>query len=181
MKQQAQALDQGPVERRSHNIIVAEQGANMRVRLRVVDQTELDRLLHQRLISLDQHTAGDHLYRDMIRAGYFLRPRWLDDKGSGGGSPGVSHERANALVKMSLAKAWLMAGIGRRPSEYLLGVVLGERTVTLGTIPLVRSGLNSYQGFDSWWQGRDTAVPVPELLRDLPPKVKKMRPWATGL
>ena len=177
MKQQAQALDQGPPERRTHNIIVAEQGANMRVRLRVVDQVEIDRLLYERKISLDQHTAGDHLYRDTIRAGYYLSSRWLDDKGSGGQSQGMSSDRATAFLKMGLAKAWLMSGIGRRQSEWLLAVVLGERRVADTDVPLVRSGLNSYQGFDSWWQGRDTNVPLPDLLTDLPRKVKRTRPF----
>lgn len=180
MKQQAQALDQGPPERRSHNIIVAEQGANMRVRLRVVDQTEIDRLLHLRLISLDQHTAGDHLYRDMIKAGYFMNCNWSLDSGTRGDVQSISSDKSTALLKMGLSRSWLLAGIGRHSTEYLLGVVLGERSVSDKQVPLVRSGLNSYQGFDSWWQGRDVNVPVPELLQDLPHKVKRIKPWAVG-
>ena len=41
-------FDTGPAERRQHNKVVVEQGANMRARLRILDSTEIDRLLHQR-------------------------------------------------------------------------------------------------------------------------------------
>jgi len=177
MKHQQVVIDTGPAERRTHYKVVIEQGANMRARLRIVDQTELDRLLHERQISLDQHTAGEHLYRDMIRAGYFLSPRWIDDKGSGGDAQGVSQDRASALLKMGLAKSWLLAVAGRRISEYLLGVVLGERKVTDRHVPVVRLGLDKYQGFDSWWHGRDARTPLPDLLADLPGRIKRTRPF----
>lgn len=177
MKHQKVVIDTGPPERRSHNKVVVEQGANMRARLRIVDQTTLDRLLHERKISLDQHTAGDHLYRDMIRAGYLLSARWLDDKGTGSQSQGISHDRATALLKMGLAKAWLFSGVGRRCTDWLFGVVLGERQVVDDQLPWVRQGLDKYQGFDSWWHGRDTNVPLPTLLRELPRKVQLSRPF----
>lgn len=177
MKKQTVTIDQGPAERRNHNTVVVEQGANMRARLRVVDQTELDRLLHKRLISLDQHTAGNHLFRDMIRAGYFLSSRWFSDAGTGGDPQGISHDRATALVKVGLAKAWLIGGIGRRSTDWLLAVVLGERKVGEDQLPIMRTGLNSYQGFDGWWSGRDTSVTIPELLAELPRKAKRSRPF----
>ena len=177
MKHHKVVIDTGPAERRTHNTVVVEQGANMRARLRIIDQTAIDRLLHERKITMDQHTAGDHLYRDMIRAGYFLSSRWFDDRNIGSDPQAVSQGRATALVKIGLAKAWLLAQLGRRSTEYLLAVILGERDVPDGHVPLVRLGLNSYQGFDSWWHGRDTDVPLPALLVDLPRKVKKTRPF----
>lgn len=177
MKPQKVVIDTGPPERRTHNKVVVEQGANMRARLRIVDQTEPDRLLHERKISLDQHTAADHLYRDMIRAGYLLSSRWLDDRGTASGTPGISQDRATALLKMGLAKAWLLAQIGRRQAEWLLGVIIGERKVTDDQLPWIRQGLDKYQGFDSWWHGRDTNVPLPALLSELPRKVQRSRPF----
>jgi len=176
-KSQMVAIDSGPSERRQHNTVVVERTANHKARLRVVDQTELDRLLLKRLISMDQHTAGDHLYRDVQACGYFPACKWAMDSNIRGASQTISQHRADALVKIGLARAWLMAKSGKRTTEYLFGVVLGERKVTEPQIPFIRMGLDKYQSFESWWYGKDIRTPLPDLLKELPRDVQRTHPF----
>lgn len=173
-------IDQGPIERRQHNKVVIEQTANHRARLRIVDQTELDRLLLQRLIDMDQHTAGEHLYRDVQACGYMPACKWAMDSNIRGASQTISQHRADALVKIGLARAWLLAKAGRRTTEYLFGVVLGERKVPKEQVPVVRLGLDKYQSFEGWWHGKDIREPLPSLLAELPGDVKSTRPFHSG-
>ena len=176
-KRQAVVIDTGPPERRQHHKVVIERTANHRARLRIVDQTELDRLLLKRQISLDQHTAGEHLYRDVQDCGYMPACKWTLDSNIRGGVQTVSQRRADALVKVGLARAWLLANAGRRTTEYLFGVVLGERKVADKQLPSVRAGLDGYQRFEDWWHGRTARDPLPDLLRELPLAVKLTLPF----
>lgn len=175
-KRDAVVIDQGPPERRQHNKVVIERTANHKARLRIVDQTELDRLLVKRLISLDQHTAGEHLYRDIQSCGYMPACKWALDSNIRGAPQSVSQHRADALVKIGLARMWLLAKAGRRTTEFLFGVILGERKVPDQQLPFVRSGLDAYQDFEGWWYGRSAQEPLPELLADLPGTIKRTLP-----
>lgn len=170
-------IDQGPKERRQHNRVALELDANHRARLRVLDQLELDRLLLERKIDIDQHTAGEHLYRDITMAGYFPACKWAMDSNIRGSVQSVSHGRAQALVKIGLGRAWLLAKTGRRHTEYLFGVVLGERKVPDNRVPSIQLALNSYQNFEGWWHGQDKDIPLPDLLSELPGDIKKTRPF----
>lgn len=167
-ERQQVVIDQGPPERRQHNKIVVEQGADNRARLRILDQTEIDRLLLQRLISLDQHTAGEHLYRDIIASGYFPACKWAMDSNIRGDTQSLSDNRSNAVLKIGLARTWLLARAGRRITEYLFGVILGERRVTPPQVPVLRLGLDKFQSFEGWWHGRDIDKSVPSLLLEMP-------------
>lgn len=170
-------IDQGPKERRQHNKVVLELDASNRARLRVLDQLELDRLLLERKIDIDQHTAGEHLYRDITTAGYFPACKWAMDSNIRGSVQSISQSRANVLVKLGLGRAWLLGKAGRRITEFLFGVVLGERKVPDTQVPVVRLGLDKYQSFEQWWYGRDAQSPLPELLSDLPTDIKKTLPF----
>lgn len=170
------AVDQGPPERRQHNKVVVERGANMKARLRIVDQTEIDRLLLERKINLDQHTSGEHLLRDILACGYVVTANWIMDSNIRGGEAQVSRTKADAILKIGLARAWLLAKAGRRTTEFLFGVVIGERKVEEPMIPSIRLGLNKYQSFESWWYDREIE-PLPVLLADLPGDVKLLRPF----
>lgn len=170
-------IDQGPKERRQHNKVALELDANNRARLRVLDQLELDRLLLGKKISIDQHTAGEHLYRDISLAGYFPACKWSMDSNIRGSVQSVSQSRASALMKIGLGRAWLLAKAGRRTTEYLFGVVLGERRVPDRYIPVIRMSLTCYQNFEGWWYGKDAQTPLPDLLAELPRDVKVTRPF----
>lgn len=171
------AYDQGPKERRQHNKVAVELDANNRPRLRVLDQMELDRLLLERKIDLDQHTAGEHLFRDITAAGYFPACKWALDSNVRGSAQTISQSRANALLKLGLGRAWLIAKAGRRATEYLFGVTLGERRVDEGHISGLRFCLDKYREFEAWWHDKDAQSPLPDLLAELPTKVQKTRPF----
>lgn len=169
-------IDQGPPERRQHNTVAVEQGADRKARLRILDQTEPDRLLLKRLITLDQHTAAEHLYRDIIRAGYFPTHKWALDTNIRGDVQSLSNDRAETMMKISLARIWLLKRAGRRTTEFLFGVLLGERKVPDAMLPAIRLGLDKYQQFEEWWHGGDNSLPLPSLLDDLPADIKRSRP-----
>lgn len=170
-------FDTGPAERRQHNRIVVERTANHRARLRVLDQTEIDRLLLQRQIDLDHHTAAEHLYRDIQSAGYFPACKWALESNIRGDVQTISSCRADALLKIGLARAWLLKRAGRRITEFLFGVILGERKVTDQQVPMIRMALDRYQSFEGWWHGRSTRTPLPALLADLPADIQRSRPF----
>lgn len=175
-QRQQVVIDLGPIERKRHNKVVVEQDVNNRARLRIVDQTEMDRLLWLRRISMDQHTAGEHLLRDINACGYNITCRWSPDSSITGDKQSISGTRSDALVKIGLARTWLLARAGRRITEYLFGVVIGERHVQDPQLPALRLGLDKYQSFEGWWHGRETEVPLPALLADLPGDVQLRRP-----
>lgn len=177
VKQNRVAIDQGPAERRQHNKVALELDVNHRARLRILDQHEIDRLLLERKIDIDQHTAGEHLYWSVQQAGYLPQCRWALDSNIRGAAQSISQARADTLLKLGLARAWLLAKAGRRTTEFLFGVILGERKVDDPQLPSIRLGLDRYQSFEGWWHGRDTAVPLPALLADMPRDVKRTRPF----
>lgn len=173
---QVDPIDTGPPERLQHNRVRIERDINNRARLRVVDQWEIDRLLLDRLISLEQHAAGEHLYAVMTEAGYFTPCRWIMDSNIKGGESGFCHARSTALVKIGLSRVWLHAKIGNATTRYLWCVMLGEKNVAPRALPSVRNGLSAYQSFESWWHGRDHDQSVPDLLADMPARIQAHLP-----
>ena len=170
-------FDQGPPERRQHNKVVIERGANHRARLRIVDQTEIDRLLLERKISLDQHTAAEHLFRDVTACGYMPACKWAMDSNIRGAAQSVSQNRANVLIRMGLSMAWMNARVGKGPTQFMVGVILGERKVPDPAVPMVQRVLDCYQSFEGWWHGKDPQAPLPSLLAELPGDVQRTRPF----
>lgn len=175
-RKQVDPIDTGPPERLQHNKVRIERDINNRARLRVVDQIEIDRLLLQGKITMDQHTAGEHLYRLITAAGYFPAAKWAMDSNIRSDTQAISHHRATALVKIGLSKVWLHAKAGRTTTRYLWSVMLGERVVADRHVPAVRSGLDQYQSFEAWWHGRDVDQSIPALLSDMPRNVQSHRP-----
>lgn len=169
-------VDTGPPERMTHHRVAVERDINNRARLRILDQTELDRLLLERAISLDQHTAGEHLYHLITAAGYFPASKWAMDSNIRGEVQSMSHCRAMALVRVGLSKVWLHARAGEATTRYLWSVVLGERKVPDKALPPLRSALNAFQSFEAWWHGRDVDQSIPALLSDMPRNVQTHRP-----
>ncbi len=169
-------VDTGPPERAQHHRTVLERDINNRARVRIVDQLEIDRLLLDRLITMDQHSAGEHLYRVITEAGYFAPCRWVLDDNIRGGESGISHVRSSALLKLGLARVWLNGKAGNATTRFLWAVLLGERRVPTRALPPVRHALDAYQSFESWWHGRDHDQSVPDLLADMPRRIQAHRP-----
>ena len=169
-------VDLGPPERAQHNQVRVERDINNRARLRIIDQLEIDRLLLKRLITMDQHTAGEHLYQLITAAGYFPPCRWIMDTNISTGGDGFSYSRSTALVKIGLSRVWLHARAGKATTRFLWAVLIGERTVPDAALPSIRHGLSTYQRFEAWWSGRDHDQSVPSLLADMPRNIQAHRP-----
>lgn len=175
-RKQVDPIDTGPPERLQHNKVRIERDINNRARLRVVDQIEIDRLLLQGLITMDQHTAGEHLYRLITSAGYFPATKWALEANIRGDVQSMSKHRSDALVKIGLSRVWLYAKAGPATTRYLWRVILGEGKVPDKALDAVRSGLSAFQSFEAWWHGRDVDQSIPALLSDMPRNVQTHRP-----
>lgn len=169
--------DTGPIERAQHNKVAIERDVNNRPRLRVLDQLEIDRLLLQRKITMDQHTAGEHLYRLITSVGYFPAAKWALDSSIRGDTQSISHHRAMALAKIGLARAWLHAKAGHRTTAYLFSVLLEEAgTVPDKLLPSFCLGLASFQAFEGWWHNQDHTASIPDLLAEMPRNIQAHKP-----
>jgi hypothetical protein len=169
-------IDTGPPERSQHNTVVIERDVNNRPRLRVVDQVEIDRLLLQRKITVDQHIAGEHLFRDLNDAGYLGTYSWSLESCVRGDPCSISSRRANALLRVGFAKMWLNAKAGPLTTRLLIAVLIGERRVIDRHLPSIRVALDKYQSFESWWHNEPQGLTIPELLLDLPAHIQSHRP-----
>lgn len=169
-------LDLGPPERSTHHRVVVERDVHNRPRLRIIDQLDIDRLLLDRKISLDQHSAAEHLFGLLQYSGFLPACKWVLDSNIRGEVQAISERRSDALLKLGLAKSWLIAKAGRAAMELTIQSLLGERRVQDRYLPLVRKALNEYQDFEAWWIGQDVTQPLPTLLANLP---RKKKPKAT--
>lgn len=176
IRKPVEPYDTGPPERQQHHKVAIERDINNRPRLRVLDQLGIDRLLLARQITMDQHTAGEHLYRLITAAGYFPACRWVLDSGIRGDAQDISMQRSGALVRIGLARAWLHAKVGRQVTALLWGGILGERKILHSDVDFFRAGLSSFQAFEAWWHGRDHDQSIPALLAEMPRNVQTHRP-----
>jgi hypothetical protein len=163
-KHQPVIRDLGPPERRAHNIVRVEQDVHHRTRLRVMDQFEIDRLLYKRLISLDEHTSAENLFRDLTNAGYIRGSQWSLDANIKGDPQGISRRRSDALVRVGMAHRWLHTKIGRDATRWLVNVCLGAVRVGTRQLPKLRQALRSYRDFESAWHNYDGPRDLPSLL-----------------
>lgn len=157
-------VDTGPAEMRNHNTVVAELDVHNRMRIRVVDQYDFDRLLHKRLITMDEHTSAEHLFRDLTNAGYIRGSQWNFDAGSGGDPQGISRSRSDALVRVGMARRWLHRAVGRKITDWLVGVCLGSVRVPEAHIPILKQALRAYREFETAWHNYDGPDDLPSLL-----------------
>jgi hypothetical protein len=166
-KRQAVIADQGPPERRQHNVVAVEQDANYRTRLRILDQLEIDRLLHKRLISLDEHVTAEHFHRDLVRAGYIKSSNWSLDNNIRGDVQAVSSQRSDAMVKIGMAIRWLHNSIGRNATNWLIGVCINAIKVHDKDLPNLRKALKAYRDYESAWHNYEGPRDLPSLLEGI--------------
>lgn len=115
------------------------------VRLRVMDETEPERLLLAGSITSDQFSAATMLYKDLIAA-KMIGPSAmnLSPSISGGDPDPVTQRQALSIKRVNDAIKHLDSDIGRNARAFLLKVVLSE-TMAQGSkqLALVRLGLDS--------------------------------------
>lgn len=169
MRKAAVVVDQGPPELRYHNKVVVEQDARFRVRLRVVDQLVFDGLLHERKITLDEHTSCEHLHRDLVAAGFIRSSNWTLDNSIKSDLQSISSKRSDALVKIGMARRWLHERIGRKATDWLVGVCLDAIKVQDRQIPQLKRALGVYREYETAWNNYDGPGDLPALLENVKP------------
>lgn len=166
-KRQAVVVDTGPTERRQHYKVVASLDVHNRVRLRIANQTERDRLLDAGLISLDEHTTADHLARDLQQAGFVRSSPWTLDSSIRGDVQSISTQRSDALVRVGMARRWLHEKIGREDTDWLVNVCLDMLRVPKRQIVRLKRGLACYRDYEDEWHGYTGPMDLPSLLSNL--------------
>lgn len=161
------ALDQGPPERKNHNIIRPELTVNNRLRLRVLDQVEYDRLLHLGLISLDEHVTAEHFARDLQQAGFIRSSPWTLDSSIRGDAQAISTQRSDALVRVGLARRWLHDKIGRHDTDWLVNICLDMLRVRKNQMARLKRALASYRAYEDEWYGYNGPMDLPTLLSNM--------------
>ena len=149
-KKRSETSDFGTPElRRQHQIVIEPAGLSIgRVRLRVTDGCELDRLLNSQLITGEQHSAGTRLGWDFDRAGG-RRSCIATLIGSvGGGETGG--RVVYAIGRVTSAVRQLQIDIGREAGRLVILVVGDETKITSRTqLTCLTAGLNSLSKFYS--------------------------------
>lgn len=170
-RKQAVVADQGPPERRQHNTVVAELDVNNRVRLRVMDQLEIDRLLHKRLITVEEHLTAEHFHRDLVNAGFIRSSNWALDGNVRGDSQSISTKRSDAMVKVGMARRWLHKEIGRIDTDWLVCVCTDAIRVGDKELPRLKASLKSYRDFEGTWHTYEGPSDLPSMLAEIRPSV----------
>lgn len=117
--------------------------ARVKVRVRNVTPTELDRLYHEGLIARDLHDAGEAAMKDLWKA-KMLGPAAVDyNHAGGGGDPQpISTGRARALKRVNQWLEDLDREAGREARRLLLSVLCDDTQVTsMAGIVIVRQAL----------------------------------------
>jgi len=119
--------------------------ARIKVRVRDVTPTELDRLYHEGLITRDLHDAGEAAMKDLWKA-RMLGIAAIDYGATGGGGDPqpISTSKSDALKRVNEWLEFLQAEMGWEASRLLLRVLCDNMTVTApSTILAVRQALSA--------------------------------------
>lgn len=146
--------DHGTNERRSHNLTRLEAvdvGTNS-TRLRVLDGTELDRLLYTGLISSDQHWAGSKLEQAVVQAGGIKGCLANVERTSGGG--GGEDRKVGAIWRVARAVRSVEQREGKKASRLLLDLAMNLVSgIPQGQLPRLRLCLDAlayHYGLGRW-------------------------------
>lgn len=119
--------------------------ARIKVRVRNVTPTELDRLYHEGLITRDLHDAGEAALKDLWKA-KMLGPAAVDygHTGGGGDPQPISSGRAKALKRVNEWLGEVDMAAGREARRLLLSVLCDDTPVSsMGGIAMVRRALSA--------------------------------------
>jgi hypothetical protein len=117
--------------------------ARIKVRVRNVTPTELDRLYHDGLIARDLHDAGEAALRDLWKA-KMLGPAAVDyNHAGGGGDPQpMSSGRAKALKRVNQWLEDVDREAGQEARRLLLSVLCDDKAVsTMAGVVIIRQAL----------------------------------------
>ena len=147
-KKRSETSDFGTPElQRHHAVVIEAAGLNVgRVRVRVTDGCELDRLLASQLITEEQHTAGTKLSWDLDRAGG-KRSCIASLVGSIGGGE-IGGKFVYAIGRVSSAVRQLQSDVGRNTVRLVISVIWDESKIAnQSQLRSLRSGLSSLSNY----------------------------------
>jgi hypothetical protein len=147
-KKQKETSDFGTPELQQHHAVVVEAaGLNVgRVRIRVTDGCELDRLLAGEYITNDQHNAGTKLSWDLDRAGGKRSCIASLNGPMGGGESGGKF--VYAIGRVSSAVRQLQVDVGRETVRLVISIIWDEAKISSDSqLEVLRLGLNSLSNY----------------------------------
>lgn len=138
-------IDTGNPEGMKHKKMVAvpAPGRPGKIHLRVVDQIELDRLLDRGIITQDEWSTGDQVYRLMYKAGMLGASKsTLNVSGSSGDPQHLSEKKSDAmsLIAELIAHLDKMCGVDAR-RFFINMLVLDAQVRTSQQVSYVKNAL----------------------------------------
>jgi len=121
------AIDTGTPEGMQHKTMVAvpAPGRPGKIHLRVVDQIELDRLLHRGVITQEEWSTGEQIYRLLYKAGMLGASKsTLNVSGRSGDPQSISEKRSDALCIVSDIINHLDKTCGRDARTFFINMIV---------------------------------------------------------
>jgi hypothetical protein len=125
-------IDTGTPEGAKHKKMVAvpAPGRPGKIHVRVVDQTELDRLLDRGVISLEEWSSGDQVYRLMYKAGMLGSSKsTLNISGSSGDPQFISEKKSDSLMMVGELIAHLDRKCGKVSRQLFVDMLVLDRPI----------------------------------------------------
>lgn len=125
-------IDTGTPEGMKHKKMVAvpAPGRPGKIHLRVVDQTELDRMLDRKQITAEQWSSGDQVYRLLYKAGMLGASKsTLNVSGTSGDPQHISDKKSDALLMLGELINHLDVSCGRPTRELFINMLMLDRPV----------------------------------------------------
>lgn len=149
-------VDQGTPEiSRQHKVIPQRAGpqASAPLHLRVVDESEIDRLLLKDWINVEQHQTAETLLDDLHNAGLIgMRISNYERRMGGGDTQNITRREALRRVKVRKALEYMEAKGGVKAGRLVLGVVMDDTRVVEKDLPSLREGLDFLARFYGEWR-----------------------------
>jgi hypothetical protein len=127
------AIDAGTPEGMQHKTMVAvpAPGRPGKIHLKVVDQIELDRLLHKGIITQEEWSTGDQIYRLLYKAGMLGASKsTLNVSGVSGDPQSISEKRSDALCIVADIIKHLDNACGQDARRFFINMIVLDSPVT---------------------------------------------------
>lgn len=138
-------IDTGTPEGMKHKKMVAvpAPGRPGKIHLRVVDQTELDRMLDRKQITAEQWSSGDQVYRLLYKAGMLGASKsTLNISGTSGDPQHISDKKSDALLMLGELINHIDRSCGRPTRELFINMLMLDRPVSGRQVEHIVKALN---------------------------------------
>lgn len=128
-----QSIDTGNPEGAKHKKMVAvpAPGRPGKIHLRVVDQIELDRLLDRKVISQEEWSTGDQVYRLLYKAGMLGAAKsTLNVSGNSGDPQHLSEKKSDAMLMVGELINHLDRKCGQEARRCFMNMLMLDMSIT---------------------------------------------------